>query len=107
MKRYIETPYGEIFRDEMGNLTLEYETADFSEFSPMDPIDGEIDLWLIDNDYIILDRDIYFNDPVVESLNYIYFDQETQDYEEIDVPVSYSDDMDVGNFMLKYKLERA
>ena len=107
MKRYIETPYGEIYRDEEGNLTLEYETLDFVEFSPEDPIDSEIDLWLIDNGYRILDRSIYFNDPIVKTLNYIYFNQETQDYEEVDVPVSHYDDIDVGSFMLKYKLERS
>lgn len=106
LKNYIETPYGDIVRNEWGELELEYATADFSEFSPNISVDNEIDTWLIDNDYKILSRGIYFNDPIVETLNYIYYNESTNDYEEVEVPVGYSDGIEIGSFMLKYKPEK-
>ena len=67
IKSYIETPYGDIYKDELlDSLVLEFETDDFSVFSPEFSIDNEIDNWLIDNDYKILDRNMYFNDPILD-----------------------------------------
>tara|TARA_B110000467_G_C18325910_1_gene488967 strand:- start:973 stop:1317 length:345 start_codon:yes stop_codon:yes gene_type:complete len=106
LKNYINTPYGEIFRNEWGELELQYVTTNFSEFSPNLSVDNEIDTWLIDNDYKILSRDLYFNDPIVETLNYVYYNEHTNDYEEVEVPVGYSDHVDVGSFMLRYKLDK-
>ena len=106
VKSYIETPYGDIFKD-IDGLSLEVETDDFSMFSPTTALDNEIDNWLIDNDYMIFERGIYFNDPIVETLNYIYYNEKTSDYEEVEVPVGYnSSDIDMGNFLLKYKLKK-
>jgi hypothetical protein len=107
VKRFIETPFGDIERNERGDLELVYVTDDFSDFAPSIAVDNEIDVWLIDHDWKILERGIYFNDPIVETLNYIYYNEITNDYEEVEVPVGYSDGIDVGSFMLKYKLERA
>jgi len=107
VKSFIETPFGDIERNEQGDLELVYVTDDFSDFAPSIAIDNEIDVWLIDHDWKILERGIYFNDPIVETLNYIYYNEKTNDYEEVEVPVGYSNSMDVGSFMLMYKLERA
>jgi len=107
VKSFIETPFGDIERNEQGDLELIYVTDDFSDFAPSIAIDNEIDVWLIDHDWKILERGIYFNDPIVETLNYIYYNEKTNDYEEVEVPVGYSNSMDVGSFMLMYKLERA
>ena len=107
VKSFIETPFGDIERNEQGDLELVYVTDDFSDFAPSIAIDNEIDVWLIDHDWKILERGIYFNDPIVETLNYIYYNEKTNDYEEVEVPVGYSSSMDVGSFMLRYKLERA
>jgi CRISPR/Cas system-associated protein Csx1 len=107
VKSFIETPFGDIERNEQGDLELVYVTDDFSDFAPSIAIDNEIDVWLIDHDWKILERGIYFNDPIVETLNYIYYNEKTNDYEEVEVPVGYSSSMDVGSFMLRYKLEKA
>ena len=107
VKSFIETPFGDIEVNEQGDLELVYVTDDFSDFAPSIAIDNEIDVWLIDHDWKILERGIYFNDPIVETLNYIYYNEHTNDYEEVEVPVGYSSSMDVGSFMLMYKLERA
>jgi len=85
VKSFIETPYGDIERNAQGDLELVYVTDDFSDFAPS----------------------IAFNDPIVETLNYIYYNEQTNDYEEVEVPVGYSSSIDVGSFMLMYKLERA
>ena len=103
LKNFIETPYGEIRRNERGVLEMKYITADFS---PSIAIDNEIDVWLIDHDYKILKRGIYFNDPIVETLNYIYYNEATNDYEEVEVPVGYADGIEIGSFLLKYELEK-
>jgi len=107
VKSFIETPFGDIERNEQGDLELVYVTDDFSDFAPGIAVDNEIDTWLIDHDWKILKRGIYFNDPIVETLNYVYYNEKTNDYEEVEVPVGYSDGIDVGSFMLKYKLEKA
>ena len=107
VKSFIETPYGDIERNAQGDLELVYVTDDFSDFAPGIAVDNEIDNWLIDHDWKILKRGIYFNDPIVETLNYVYYNEKTNDYEEVEVPVGYSDGIDVGSFMLKYKLERS
>tara|TARA_S200002703_G_C3587774_1_gene180536 strand:+ start:87 stop:431 length:345 start_codon:yes stop_codon:yes gene_type:complete len=106
LKNFIETPYGEIRRNERGVLEMKYITDDFSDFSPSIAIDNEIDVWLIDHDYKILKRGIYFNDPIVETLNYIYYNEATNDYEEVEVPVGYADGIEIGSFLLKYELEK-
>lgn len=107
VKSYIQTPYGEIYRDELlDSLVLEFETDDFSMFSPDLAMDNEIDNWLIDNDYKILDRNMYFNDPILDSLNYVYYNEQTGDYEEVEIPIGMDSTIDMGMFMLKYKLEK-
>lgn len=106
MRGYIETPYGEIYRNELGDLILEYETLCFGDFSPSNSVDNDIDNWLIDNDYKILDRAIYFHGPSVETVDYIYYNDKTKDYEEVEVPVGYEEGMEFGSFVLEYKLER-
>ncbi len=106
VKGFIETPFGNIKRNGKGDLELVYTTDDFSVFAPSIALDNEIDTWLIDHDYKILERGIYFNDPIVETLNYIYYNELTNDYEEVEVPVGYSDGIDVGSFLLKYKLDK-
>ncbi len=102
----VETPFGIIERDIKGNdLVLRYNTEDFSDM--MGDKEELIDLYLIDNGYKILDKHILFNDPVVPTMSYIYFNEETDDYEEIDIELQDSTLNAWGSFTLQYTLNKA
>lgn len=104
MEIFKETPYGDVHIDEFGELTLDFHTFYFEDFSPDIGVDTEIDKWLIDNDYIIKDRSICVHEPDVNSLNYVYYNEETGDYDEVDVPLDCEDTL--LTYMLSYKLEK-
>lgn len=107
IKNFVETPYGDIYRDELNKeLVLEFETDDFGVFSPDIAIDNEIDHWLIDHDYKILKREMYFNDPILDSLNYVYYNEETNDYEEVEIPIGFDSTVNPSMFLLRYKLAK-
>lgn len=102
----IETPFGIIERDTKGSdLTLNYNSDDFSDM--MGDKEELIDLYLIDNGYKILDKHILFNDPVVPTMSYIYFNEETDDYEEMEIEVQDSTLNAWGSFTLQYTLNKA
>jgi len=104
---YKETPYGDIMVDDKGELSLEYFTFFFSDFDPDVCIDGTIDAWLIDNDYIIVDRSISICNHEPDSLNYIYYNEETNDYDEVEVPLDATDLGLDRSYLLKYILKKA
>lgn len=104
MEIFKETPYGDVHIDGDGSLTLDFHTFYFEDFSPMIGVDTEIDKWLINNDYIIKDRSICVNEPEVDSLNYVYYNEETGDYDEVDVPLDSEDTL--ISYILSYQLEK-
>ena len=76
------TPYGDIYR-EGDNLFLDFQTNDFYSF-----------------------RTLYYNDPIVEVLNFIYYNEETDDYEEVDIPCDYDSALDLGAFLLRFEVKK-
>ena len=99
------TPYGDIYR-EGDKLFLDFQTNDFYSFTPDAGAEEDIVTWLVDNEWDILDRTLYYNDPIVEVLNFIYYNEETDDYEEVDIPCDYDSELDLGAFLLRFEVKK-
>tara|TARA_R110002096_G_scaffold141486_1_gene296329 strand:+ start:2028 stop:2363 length:336 start_codon:yes stop_codon:yes gene_type:complete len=106
LRASIGTPYGDIVRDGNNKFVLEYPTNDFYSFSEDVGLDIEIATWLIDNGYTIVSRVLSYNSPAEEFINFIYYNPETEDYEEIDISCDYNDSIDLGIFVLKFEVKK-